>query len=216
MKRLFLAFYIILPLALLIVFTVSLPAQNERYKPEQFERPERDEYQKPEAVIEAIGLKEGQSICDIGGGSGYFTRRFAKKVGPQGVAYCCDIAINLLEYLQQKAKEENLSNIVTVYAALDRPMLPPGSVDHIFFCDTNHHLENRVEYYKNLHPVLRQGGQLIVVDWHKREQKVGPPPDHNVAKETVIEEMKEAGWELEKDLEGVLEYQYFLIFKPAE
>lgn len=205
-----------LSILLLAVFLIPLAAQNERYRPEQFERSERDEWQKPQEVIEAIGLKAGQSICDIGGGSGYFSRRFAKTVGPEGVVYCCDIATNLLDYLQEQAREENLNNIVTVYAALDRPMLPPKSVDHIFFCDTNHHLDNRVEYYRNLHPILREGGQLIVIDWHKREQKVGPPPGHNVARETVVEEMQQAGWQLTREIDDVLEYQYFLIFTPAQ
>ena len=100
-----------------------------------------------------MGLKEGMSIADIGGGSGYFSRPFAKKVGPKGIVYCCDLATNLLEYLQVTALEEKLHNIITVYAAYDRPMLPPRSVDILFFCNTNHHLDNRVEYYKNLIPI---------------------------------------------------------------
>jgi arsenite methyltransferase len=199
----------------LIICLLPAAAQNERYRPEQFERKERDAYQKPEEVIAAIGLQAGQSIADIGGGSGYFTRRFAKVVGPNGVAYCCDLATNLLVYLQERAKEEHLSNLVTVYAAPDRPMLPPGSVDHIFFCDTSHHLKDRVEYYRNLKPILREGGQLVVIDWHKREQEVGPPPGHNVARETVIAELKEAGWKLVRE-EDFLKYQYFLIFKPVD
>lgn len=203
---------------LLMTMTIALQAgfaqEQHQYNPEQFERAERDEWQKPDEVIKAMGLKEGQSIADIGGGSGYFSRRFAKTVGEKGVVYTCDIATNLLEYLQAKAKEEELNNIVTVYAALDRPMLPPASLDFIFFCDTNHHLENRVEYYKGLIPLLRQGGRLVVVDWQKREQKVGPPPSHNVARETVLDEMKQAGWKLERE-ETFLDYQYFMIFEPA-
>ena len=193
-------------------------SQGERehhYRPDSFESDSRAEWQMVDRVIQAMGLREGDHIADIGGGTGYFSRPFARRVGPRGVVYCCDLATYLLEYLQIKAAAEGLSNIVTVYAAMDRPMLPYASVDVIFFCDTNHHLENRVEYYKGLIPLLRPGGRLVVVDWKKERMEVGPPPSHTVAKSVVMEEMKEAGWKLVKE-ETFLPYQYFLIFEPVK
>jgi arsenite methyltransferase len=198
-------------LVVMVCVAASVVAQ-ERFNPQQFERPERAEWQNVAGVIEAMGIEEGQHIADIGGGSGYFSRPLARAVGPKGVVYCCELATNLMAFLQEEAKKEGLMNIVTVFAAMDRPMLTPDSVDVIFFCNTNHHLSNRVEYYKDLKPLLRKGGQLVVVDWKKERQKVGPPPSHNVAKEVVIDEMKQAGWTLKKEVEGVVEYQYFLIF----
>ncbi|MBD3265423.1 methyltransferase domain-containing protein [bacterium] len=217
------AFPYLLTLFLFTVFTIQTSLaqdhqheRRERYNPQSFERDNRAEWQNVDAVIKAFGLKESQTIADIGGGSGYFSRPFAKKVGPEGVVYCCDLATNLLEYLQDKAKEEGLHNIVTVYAAMDRPMLPPNSVDHIFFCNTNHHLSNRVEYYKKLKPLLKPGGQVVVVDWKSKKQKVGPPPGHSQPKSVVIDEFRQAGWKVEKDIKDVLEYQNFLIFVPSK
>ncbi len=202
---------------LLTLFTLLIAnyahVQNDRYNPEMFEQEGRDDWQMPGKVIEAIGLKEGDSIADIGGGSGYFSRPFAHTVGENGVVYCCDLATNLMDYLQEQAKKENITNLVTVYAATDRPMLPPNSVDHIFFCNTNHHLENRVEYYTHLKSLLKPGGQVVVVDWKNKKQKVGPGPGHTKPKSLVLKEMKEAGWQLVRE-ENFLPYQYFLIFKP--
>ncbi len=205
--------------ALLVFGNTLVPAQESHgerehhFKPEQFEKDERAQWQKVDEVIGAMGLKPGQSIADIGGGSGYFSRPFAKVVGETGVVYCCDIATNLLDYLHETAKKENLNNIVTVYCALDRPMLPPKSVDFIFFCNTNHHLRDRVEYYRGLLPLIREGGKIVVVDWKNIRQKVGPPPGHTKPKSVVLEEMDEAGWRLVCE-ETILEYQYFLIFEP--
>lgn len=187
--------------------------RQHRYRPEQFEQESRSEWQQVDKVIRAIGLREGHTIADIGGGSGYFSRSFAKVVGPTGVVYCCDIATNLLEYLQERAKEENLHNIVTVYAAMDRPMLPLASVDILFICDTNHHLQDRVNYHQGLKKYLKPNGKLVIIDWKKQQQKVGPPPSHNLAKEEVLQELSEAGWTLIKE-ETFLEYQYFLIYQP--
>lgn len=197
---------------------VAIPvanAQEDRHSfcPDQFEDESRAGWQQVDKVIEAMGLREGQSVADIGGGTGYFSRPFARVVGPRGIVYCCDIAPTLLEYLQLRAKVEELSNIVTVLAARDRPMLPPASVDHIFFCNTNHHLEDRVEYYKGLLGLLKPGGQLVVVDWKHERQKMGPPLSHTVPESTVIREMEEAGWVLIRK-EKFLQYQYMLIFQP--
>lgn len=200
--------------AVFAMFCLAIYAQEEehRYNPEQFENEKRAEWQQVDRVIEAMKIKPGMRIADIGGGSGYFARPLAKAVGDEGVVYVCDLATNLMEYLQAEAKQQGLDNLVTVYAAYDRPMLPPDSVDIIFFCNTNHHLEDRVNYYKGLHKPLDEDGSIVVVDWHKREQEVGPPPSHNDSREMVIDEMKQAGWTLARE-ETFLAYQYFLIFK---
>lgn len=188
---------------------------NERYNPEMFEDESRAEWQMVDQVIEAIGLHEGDDVADIGGGSGYFSRPIAKKVGKSGIVYCCDFATKLLDFLQEKTKDEGLDNIVTVYAAEDRTMLPPKSIDAAFVCDTNHHIENRVEYYKRLQSVLRPGGKVVIIDWHKRDQKIGPPASHNLAQEIVTQEMQDAGYELLKE-ETFLTYQYFLIYQVKQ
>ena len=199
--------------ALVVCGQGSSEEKKHRYKPEQFENEARAEWQKVEKVIDALGLRKGDRVADIGGGSGYFSRSLAKTVGREGVVYCCDIATNLMEYLQESARKERLENIVTVFSALDRPMLPPASVDLIFLCNTNHHLDNRVAYYKGLLKNVRPGGRLAVVDWTNKERKVGPPVGHSHARAQVVEEMRKAGWELQKE-HRFLEYQYFLVFTP--
>ncbi|MDP8244391.1 MAG: methyltransferase domain-containing protein [Candidatus Hinthialibacter antarcticus] len=199
-----------------LILCLAVAAQEKhQYNPEQFEKGERSEWQQVDKVIEALQLKPGMRVADIGGGSGYFSRPIAKAVGEKGVVYICDLAVNLMEFLQDKAKEENLHNIVTVLAAMDRPMLPPKSVDLIFFCNTNHHLSNRVEYYQGLHSLLRDGGRIAVVDWNKKDQKVGPPASHNHARVDMISEMKEAGFIVARE-ETFLDYQYFVFFEPAK
>ncbi len=201
----------------LVIFTLALGVdaqEKNRYKPEQFEKEDRAKWQKVDQVIDALKLKPGMRIADIGGGSGYFARPFAKTVGEKGTVYVCDLATNLMDFLQKKAKEENLHNIVTVYAAKDRPMLSPNSVDLIFFCNTNHHLSDRVNYYNGLHSLLRKNGRIAVIDWNKKDQKVGPPASHNHAKKDMIAEMKRAGFAVVQE-ETFLDYQYFVVFKPA-
>ncbi len=182
-------------------------------RPEMFERPNRHEWQKPELVIKHMGLRPGQVIADIGAGSGYFSRRFAKVVGEKGIVYACDVAENMLRYIQEDCKKRGVDNIVTVLAATWSPMLPPCSVDFVFLCNTNHHIQNRVEYYRRLKKVFKPGGKLVIIDLFKHK-KFGPPPEHKLAREVVLKEMKEAGYRLIEDNVELLPYQYYLVFEP--
>src|SRR5439155_25391010 len=100
------------------------------------ERSERESWRKPDEVVQALALKNGEVVADIGAGTGYFSRRFARAVAPDGRVYAVDVAADVLGYLRQEAEKEGLRNIVTIVSHEDDPLLPAGSVDLAFFCDT--------------------------------------------------------------------------------
>jgi ubiquinone/menaquinone biosynthesis C-methylase UbiE len=176
------------------------------------EDPKREEWQKPQEVIEKLELKPGQAVADLGAGSGYFTVRLARAVGPAGKVYAVDIDPEMLTYVERRAKEEKLENIETVLADPHDPKLAPASVDMIFICDTLHHISERGRYYPLLARALKPGGRLVNVDFQKRPLPFGPPLEMKIAKEAVIEEVKPAGFRLVKEFD-FLEYQYFLVFE---
>jgi ubiquinone/menaquinone biosynthesis C-methylase UbiE len=177
------------------------------------ETPDRDEWQKPAQVIEALALPSGVAVADIGAGSGYFSVRFARAVGPNGVVYAADIDKGLIDFLGARAEKEHLPNLKPLLGQPDDPLLPPASVDLIFICDVIHHIENRGPYYVKLLRALRPGGRLAIVDFHKRELPVGPPPAMKIAREELIAETSRGGFSLAQEFE-FLPYQYFLVFKP--
>ena len=176
------------------------------------EDPKREEWQKPQEVIEKLELKPGQAVADLGAGSGYFTVRLARAVGPAGKVYAVDIDPEMLTYVEHRAKEEKLENVETVLADPHDPKLAPASVEMIFICDTLHHIHERDRYYPLLARVLKPGGRLVNVDFQKRQLPFGPPLGMKIAKEAVIEEVKLAGFRLVKEFD-FLEYQYFLVFE---
>ena len=178
------------------------------------EDPERDKWQKPDEVVAALGLKPGETIVDIGAGSGYFTRRFAKAVAPDGKAIGLDIEPGLVDYMNSQAKKLGLANYEARVVKPDDPGLAPHSSDVIFMCDAYHHIENHVEYLKRLTPALKQGGVIVLVDFKKEKLPVGPPPEHKVARQQAIDEFSRAGYRLDKE-EKFLPYQYMLWFVPA-
>jgi arsenite methyltransferase len=183
---------------------------------ERLERPERDQDQKPAQVIEALALKPGMSVADLGAGSGYFTRRFVEAVTETGKVYVIDVEPEALKYV-----EESLVHLHRPYEAVfilarpDNPKIPVEAVDLIFVCNTYHHLEDRTVYFRNTQSALKPGGRIGIVDFYHDERSgdLGFPKRHLVARDKVIEEMTAAGYRLAKE-HTFLPKQYFLEFSP--
>lgn len=201
-------------MALVAAWAAPAAAQSEhqRHPPQSSEEyarvlndPKRDAWQMPHEVIVALNLQKDESIADIGAGTGYFSKRFARHAG---VVLAVDIDGKLLEQAAQGAP----GNLKTVLAAPDDPRLPAKSVDTIFFCDVLHHIDKREAYYPKLERALKPGGRIVVIDFQKRESPVGPPLSMRMSKEDVEGEFSRAGFRKTKEIE-LLPYQYFLIFE---
>lgn len=198
--------------------TVTHPFDDVEKWVEVFDDPHRAEWQKPDRIPGALGLKPGMSVADIGAGTGYFLKHFSDAVGPSGKVYAVDIEPKLAEYMRQRARRENTSNVTVVLAEPDDPKLPAGALDVIFICDTWHHINDRLDYLGLLARALKPGGIVAVVDYQKRETPVGPPVEARLSREEVVVEFAEAGWKL-AGTSDILPYQYLLLFAltpPAE
>lgn len=178
-----------------------------------FESPERAEWQKPDQVVDALNLKPGQTVVDIGAGTGYFTRRFAKAVAPSGKAIGLDIEPAMVAYMQRYATKLGAKDYDARVVKPNDPGLASRSVDLVFFCDTLHHMENRVAYFRKLVSALKPGGRVAVIDFKKKPLPLGPPLEIKLSRESVIGEFRDAGYHLAKEYD-FLPYQYFLIFEP--
>lgn len=180
----------------------------------EFESPERDRQQKPDEVVAALKLKSSDRIADIGAGTGYFTRRFAR-VASAGAVFAVDLEPNMLRYVAKRARTEGQRNIVPVLALPDSPMLPPASVDVIFICNTIHHIENRAAYYQILREDLGAEGRLVIVDFRKDAALAeGPPPEMRLDRKELERELSQAGFRLLEE-HDFLSDQYFVVFGPS-
>ncbi len=179
---------------------------------QMLEGAERDQWQKPDEVIKHLNLKPGDVIADIGAGTGYFTRRFALAVGPQGRALGLDIETSMVEHMKQDARKLNLTNYEARLVKPDGPGLEQQSVDVIFLSATYHHINNRVDYFRKLSKSLKPNGRVVIVDFYHKALPVGPQAlEDKVSEETIIKELGQAGYRLIRSLD-FLPYQYFLEF----
>jgi SAM-dependent methyltransferase len=173
--------------------------------------PARDSYQKPDEVLKALALRPGEVVADIGAGSGYFALRFARAVGEAGRVYAVDVSPDMVRHLNRRLRDAGLRNVVTVLSDPDDPLLPDASVDRFVIVDTWHHVEDQAKYLGLLKRMLKPGGQVVHIDFHKRDLPVGPPVGMKIAREDVVKQMEAAGFRLAAD-HGFLPYQYFLVF----
>jgi ubiquinone/menaquinone biosynthesis C-methylase UbiE len=175
------------------------------------EDPKRDAYQKPREVLEALDVKAGEVIADIGAGSGYFSLRFAHHVGPAGRVYAVDVSPDMIRHLHTRVRDAGLMNVSPILAPPDDPLLPQP-VDRAVFVDVWHHVEDQPGYLAKLKRLLKPGGQVVMIDFHKRELPVGPPLAMKIAREDLIKQMQANGFEVAAE-HTFLPYQYFLVFK---
>jgi len=177
------------------------------------EDPKRDAYQKPHEVMEALAIKEGEIIADIGAGSGYFTLRLARHVGDKGRIYAVDVSPEMIRHLNGRIRDLGVLNVSSILAAPDDPLLPQP-VSRFLIVDVWHHVEDQAGYLELMKKGLKPGGQVVMIDFQKRELPVGPPVDMKISREDLLKQMEGAGFRLVKE-HTFLPYQYFLVFTPA-
>jgi ubiquinone/menaquinone biosynthesis C-methylase UbiE len=169
---------------------------------------ERDRWQMPEQVVSALALKKGEVVADIGAGSGYFTMRLARAVGPQGKVYAVDIVPKALDSIERHARDEQLTNIEVIVSRKDDPLLPQGSVDVAFFCETIHEIDDRVPFYRKVRTAMKKAGRMVLIDSAPMN---GAAEGRQVSRATAVREAEAAGFRLIRE-EKFLPEQYFLIF----
>jgi predicted methyltransferase len=175
------------------------------------EDPARDAYQKPDEVMKALALRPGEVVADIGSGPGYFTVRFARAVGDTGRVYAVDVSPDMIRALEHRLRDAGIRNVVPVLSDPDDPLLPDASVDRFVIVDTWHHIENRPAYLALLKRMLKPGGQVVHIDFQKRDLPIGPPLEMKISREDLVQQMETAGFKLSGE-QTFLPYQYFLVF----
>jgi ubiquinone/menaquinone biosynthesis C-methylase UbiE len=176
--------------------------------------PGRASWQRPDEVIRALALAQGAVVAEIGAGTGYFTARFARAVGPAGRVLATDVQPEMICALEELAREEDLANVTVVRAGFDDPSLPDACCDLVFLGNVYKELSGRGAYLRRLAPALRPKGRIAVVDFRPGAPGFGPPEEVRLPEAQVVAELAEAGFDLAES-HGFLERQYFLVFARA-
>ncbi len=134
-----------------------------------FEGESRELFKHRAKILQALELKPGMAVADIGAGTGFFSLMFAKEVGTDGKVYAVDIAEDFLKHIRASVKQRGLTNVTTVRCSDDSAKLPPESIDLAFICDVYHHFEKPGSTMRSIHRALRPGGVVVVIDFSRIE-----------------------------------------------
>ncbi len=179
------------------------------------EAPDRDSWQKPHQILDALGVAEASVVADVGAGSGWFTVRLARRVGPNGMVYAQDVQPEMLAAITKRIQREGLANVRTRLGRGSDPFLPAETFDAILIVDVVHEIEDRVTLFTNLARALKPDGRIGVVDFKPGGAGPGPDADERMPADTVEAEALRAGLEV-KRREAFLPFQYFLVFGRPE
>lgn len=180
---------------------------------ERLEGPERDRWQKPGQIVGALGLKPGETVADIGAGSGYLERRLSQAVGPTGTVYAEEIQSAFLPPLQRRAAA--LGNVRVILGTADDPKLPNKAIDQYVLLTVYHEVQRPVAFLRTLRRSAKPGARLAIIDFDDHRHGDPPAPvNHWVAEGDVLAEARQAGWEL-AERHDFLSSQFFLVFRQS-
>ena len=225
--------YLACVLAVLVWTTGGVPATAEAQAPDRterhrvpadfmsylgaqwLEREERVQEEQPEAVLDVMRLEPGDVTADIGCGSGYYARRMARRVAPEGRVYCVDIQQEMLDIMQQLVDRDGVTGIVPVLGDLDDPKLPDGEVDWIILADVYHEMSEYEAMLAGMRASLAPGGRVALLEY-RIEDGTGDnlKSDHAMSVRQVLAEWLPAGFAL-ADLHEFLPGQHLFIMKVA-
>jgi ubiquinone/menaquinone biosynthesis C-methylase UbiE len=183
-----------------------------------FNNPRRHQWEQTSLILEALKLKKGTVIADIGSGPGYFTYRFSHLVGNRGRVYAVDTVGKHLEYVEHFREKFGMPNITTIHTDGKTIGLAGKQVDIIFLCSLYHNiygmatLEARETFIQSIKDTLKAGGRLYLVDNGLVEPGTLPYHGPYIAKELVIAQLNHYGFDLVEQYQPVAQ-RYMLVFQ---
>ncbi len=179
------------------------------------ERPERDEEEHTGKLVEQLRVKPGDVVADLGCGTGYFSRRLAKKCSPGGRVLAVDIQPEMLDLLTNKMAEAGVTNVIPVLGTLTDPNLPAGSVDLVFMVDVYHELDHPFEMMQAVVKALKPGGRVVFVEFRGEDPAVPIKRLHKMTEAQVKKEMAVLPLEWVETI-GVLPRQHIIVFRKKK
>ncbi len=179
----------------------------------------RDEWQRPVEVMDALGVKSGHRVADIGCGFGYFTFHLAARVGAEGKVYAEDIDQKAINKVRERKEREKLSQVEPVLGESADPRLPLD-LDVVLIVDTYHEFRDYDRIMQAVFRALKQGGRLAIIDAEAPSDR--PRTEyhrlHSIPADLVREEITRHGFVFKESRPGFYDAEYgkkmyFLIFE---
>jgi len=175
------------------------------------ERSDRETTEQPEKVLDALKIAPGSTVADIGAGTGYFSLRLAKRVGPQGRVLATDIQPQMLAMLSENMRAAGVRNIEPILCTPTDAKLAEGQLDLALMVDVYHELASPAETLTQVRRALKPEGRLVLVEYRGEDPKVPIKPEHKMTLAQVRSEIEPMGFRLQEVFEFLV-YQRVIVF----
>jgi ubiquinone/menaquinone biosynthesis C-methylase UbiE len=177
------------------------------------DRTAREKEEEPAKLLEALKLRPGDVVADVGAGTGYYTFRLAAAVGPKGKVYANDIQKEMLEIITKRKEKEKAANVETVLGTQTDAKLPENKVDLILLVDVYHEFSHPYEMTESMLQALKPGGRLVFVEYRLEDPEVPIKLVHKMSQKQVLKEMgNHPALKYVKTVD-VLPWQHIIIFE---
>jgi ubiquinone/menaquinone biosynthesis C-methylase UbiE len=175
------------------------------------DRQEREQEEAPTRALSIINVAPGSTVADIGAGSGYFTERLARLVGPRGRVFATDIQTGMIELLNARIKRARLSNVTVILGDPDNPQLPHASIDLALMVDVYHELWEPQTVLGHIRQALKPNGRLVLIEYKGEDPSIPILPSHKMTVAQAKLELEHEGFTL-ATANSSLPRQHVLIF----
>ena len=175
-------------------------------------RESRERQEECSKLMKNLHIKEGQVICDLGCGNGFYALKFAPLVGDKGKIICEDVQKEMLDMLKKRADQAGIKNLEYVLGGYWDPKLAEDSCDMIFLADVYHEFDHPIEMLEHIRKSLKPTGRLVLVEFRAEDPKVPIKPLHKMSKEQILKEIPINGFKLVEQYDE-LPWQHVMFFE---
>jgi ubiquinone/menaquinone biosynthesis C-methylase UbiE len=175
------------------------------------DRAEREREEQPTRALQIMQIAPGMTVADIGAGSGYFTERLARLVGPTGRVFATDIQPGMIDLLKRRLSAQTIQNVSVILSEPSNPLLPDGTIDLALMVDVYHELGDPQTVLKHIRTALKPDGRLVLVEYKGEDPTIPILPSHKMTVAQAKTELEAEGFTLATAVSS-LPRQHVLIF----
>jgi SAM-dependent methyltransferase len=141
------------------------------------------------SFLQPLNIQSGDVVADIGCGSGYTLPTLIDSVGPQGMIYAVEFPDSSIKYLQERIKNQKMTNVIVHQDIENNLLLPKNTLDKAFLInvmhafrtnDPNRLSRNGIDFVRSIFSATKPGGRIMVIDYERIEQPIANDNPQNV------------------------------------
>jgi SAM-dependent methyltransferase len=167
------------------------------------DRPEREAREQPERVLDLLKIAPGSTVADLGAGTGYFTVRMARRVGPTGEVLATELQPEMLRLLDSRLQRERITNVRLIRGTEHQAKLPERCCDLVLLVDVYHELGDPPGVMAGVRRALKPTGRLVLVEYKGEDPTIAIKPEHKMTLPQIKKELQPLGFAFVESHEGL-------------